>query len=64
MQTLYLSSFNYLDLEDLAFLLSSIPFGSYILSDSFLISFPDFWGEGFDEDILFRAECSKIPFST
>ena len=45
-------------LEALGSLVSSVSSGSYILSFPFLRVEPR--GEGFDGDILFRAECSKI----
>ena len=42
------------------FLVSSIPSGSYNLSTSSSPGFPELWWEGFDGDIPFRTECSKV----
>ena len=36
------------------------PFGSYTLSTSCSLGFPELRGEGFDEDIPFTAVCSKV----
>lgn len=41
------------------FLLSSILSGSYTLSASFFVGFPEPWGEGFYGNIPLRAKCSK-----
>lgn len=41
-------------------LVSSNPSGSYILSASCSVAFPELWGQGFDENIPFRDEHSKV----
>lgn len=45
--------------------MSPLPSDSYNLSASvsFSIEHPELWGEGFDEDITFMTECSKISYS-
>ena len=50
-------------LQGLDFLVSSIPSGSYNLSVSSPMEFPEPYEEGFDRDIMFRAECSKVLHS-
>lgn len=50
-------------LEDTAFLLSSITFVPYNLSDSSFEQVPEPGSEGFDEGILFKTESSKFPHS-
>lgn len=42
------------------FLVSSVLTGFYTLSVSSSSVFPDPWLEGFDGDITFIAECSKL----
>ena len=49
-------SFDHVDLEGLAFLVSSIPLAHSIPSSMRL---PEPWGEGLDGDIPFRAQCSQ-----
>lgn len=44
-------------LEVLVFWVSS---GPYLLSASFFLLFPKIWKEGFDGDLPFRDECSKV----
>lgn len=46
-------------LEGLVLLVNSITSGSYSLSASSSTGFPEPRGEGIDEDIPFRIECSK-----
>jgi hypothetical protein len=41
-------------------LVSYIPSGSYNISTSSSSQFPEFWAEGFDDNFLFRTECSKV----
>ena len=48
-----------LDLEDLVFLMSFTPAGSYTLLVSFFTGFPVFCGEGFNGNIPFRFVHSK-----
>jgi hypothetical protein len=43
--------------------LLSLPSGFYKLPTSFTAEFPDPLGEEFDEDTLFRIECSKVSQS-
>lgn len=47
-------------LESLIFLVFSIPTGFYSQSDFSSAEFPDPWEEGFDRNIPFRTECSKV----
>lgn len=47
-------SFDHFDLDGLGFLVSSMTSGS---------GFPDPPGRGFDRDIPYRAECSKVSHS-
>lgn len=47
----------YVDFEGLIFLV--IPSDSYALSTSSSPGFPGSWEEKFDENMLFRAECSQ-----
>jgi hypothetical protein len=49
-------SFDYVDLEGLVFLMSSIPSGSYTLSATSSAVLPELRGEEFDGDISFRVE--------
>jgi hypothetical protein len=51
------------DLEDLAFLVSSIASGPYTFSVSSFTGFPEPLWEGIDGDIPFRVECSKVSHS-
>ena len=53
---------NPVDLEGLVSLVSSIDFGSYILSASSSTGFHEPRGEGFDGDILFSAKWSLTVF--
>lgn len=50
-------------LVGLVFLVSSIPSDSYTLPASSSMRFPEFWGEGFDGDLPFRTERSKVSHS-
>ena len=50
-------------LEGLVFLVSSIPSGSYTLTASSSTEFPEPSGGGFDLDIPFRTEYSKVSHS-
>lgn len=50
--------FAHVDLEGLAFLVSSISAGSYTLSASTFTGFPEISGVGFVGDISFRVESS------
>lgn len=43
--------------------MSSILSESYTLSVRSSAEFSELWGEGFSEDILFPAECSKVSHS-
>lgn len=56
-------SFDHIYLEDLLFLVPSALSGSYTLSVSSSAEFHEPWGEGFDGDTLFRAECPKVSHS-
>ena len=56
-------SFDHADLGDLDFFVSSIPSGPYTLTASSYIGFSESRGEGFDKDITFKAECSKVSHS-
>ena len=49
-----------LHLQGLVLLLSSITFGSHTPSASSSVGFPELWREGFDGDIPFRTEYSKV----
>lgn len=49
----------YVDFEGLIFLVSIIPSDSYALSTSSSPGFLGSWEEKFDENMLFRAECSQ-----
>ena len=49
---------NSADLQGFASLVSSMTSGSGSLFASSFAGFPELWGEGFDGEILFRAECS------
>lgn len=51
------------DLEGLIFLVSFIFSGSYTFSASSSAKFPESYKEGFDGDIPFRVECSKVSLS-
>ena len=48
------------DLEDLVFLMSSIPADFYTITTSLSQSSLSPEGEGFDADIPFSVECSKV----
>lgn len=50
-------------LEDLVSLLSSSLPGSHSLSAFSSTGSPERWGEGFDGDIPFRAECCHFSYS-
>ena len=54
---------DHVDLETLVFLLSSVTSGSYTLSASSSMGFPESWGERFDGDVLFRYDCSMVSRS-
>ena len=54
---------DHVDLESLVFLLSSVTSGSYTLSASSSMGFPESWGERFDGDVLFRYDCSMVSRS-
>lgn len=57
------TSLTRVDLEGPVFLRSSIPSASYTLSTSSSTGFPEPWGEGFDGDISFRTQHSKVSLS-
>lgn len=56
-------SFAHVDLEDLDLLVSSIPSDYYTVSASYSVGFSDLRREGFDRDIPFMAERSKVCHS-
>lgn len=41
-------------------MVSSVPSGSYSLSTSSSVGFPELLGDGFSEDILFKVEYPKV----
>lgn len=49
----------YVDFEGLIFLVSIVPSDSRAISTSSSPGFPGSWEEKFDENMLFRAECSQ-----
>lgn len=53
-------NFERADLEELVFLVFSIQSGSYSLSTSSSVEFPESQGKGLDVGIPIRAECSKV----